>query len=118
MAMAVRKRRIYKKHQLQTGRYKLKEGVIQLPRECYWMVLKHRGSGEFTNEIDADGNIALILSDETGRGQPRSWPVISFLSKDEARHLARRLQEFAGPAPEPEPPPRSYDPKKGTGQLL
>ena len=116
--MAVRKRRIYKKHQLQTGSYKAKEGVIRLPRDCYWMVLRHRGGGEFTNELDDEGEIALILSDDSGRGRSRSWPVISFLNKDEARHLAQRLQEFAGPAPEPEPRAGSYDPKKRTGQLL
>jgi hypothetical protein len=116
--MVVRKRPIYKKHQLQTGRYKAKEGVIRLPRDCYWMVLRHSGGGEFTNELDADGAIALILSDDSGRGRSGSWPVISFLSNDEARHLARRLEEFAGPGPEPEPPTGSYDPKKRTGQLL
>lgn len=116
--MVVRKRRIYKKHQLQTGRYKAKEGVIRLSRDCYWMVLRHLGGGEFTNELDADGEIALILSDDSGRGRPGSWPVISFLNEGEARHLASRLQEFAGPAPEPEPPPSPYDPKKSTGQLL
>ena len=118
MAMALRKRRIYKKHQLQTGRYKAKEGVIRLPRDCYWMVLRHLGDGDFTNEVDADGEIALILSDDSGRGRPGSWPVISFLNAGEARHLASRLQEFAGPAPEPEPRPGPYDPKKSTGQLL
>jgi len=95
--MALRKRRIYKKHQLQTGPYKAKEGVIRLPRDCYWMVLRHVGSGEFSNELDADGEIALILSDDSGRGRSRSWPVISFLDKGEARHLAHRLHPGTRP---------------------
>ncbi len=116
--MFYKKRQSYKKHQLYTGRYTQKEGVIRLPKDCYWMVLKHPRGGDFTNESDAEGEIALILSDDRGRGRPRSWPVISFLSKEEARHLANRLGELAGPAPEPEPPPRSYNRRKTTGQLL
>ena len=116
--MFYRKRQSYKKHQLYTGHYTQKGGVIRLPKDCYWMVLKHPRGGDFTNELNAEGEIALILSDDSGRGRPRSWPVISFLSEEEARHLAKRLEELAGPSPEPEPPARSYDSTKTSAQLL
>lgn len=116
--MALVKRRRYTKHQLLTGRYKQKEGVIRLPPDCYWMVLKHPKGGRFTNQPDAEGDIALVLSDDSGRGRPRSWPVISFLTKQEAHHLAKRLQELAGPVPEPQRPAGAYDPRKRDGQLL
>ena len=116
--MALIKRRRYRKHQLLTGRYKQKEGVIRLSQDCYWMVLKRPRGGNFTNQPDAEGDIALVLSDDSGRGRPRSWPVISFLTAQEARHLAKRLQELAGPAPEPQRRTGTYDPRKHDGQLL
>ena len=118
------KRQSYKKHQLNTGRYPVKEGTIRLPKDCYWMVLKHLGGGDFTNERDATGNIALILSDDRGRGRGRTWPVISFLTTDEALHLAKSLEQYAKgepykpPKPKKSPKAELYNPDQTMGQLL
>lgn len=122
--MSEGKRQSYKKHQLYTRHYPAKEGVIRLPRDCYWMVLKHQGGGQFTNERDAPGRIALILSDDQGADRPREWPVISFLTADEALHLAKTLEMYAKEEPykppKPKKPPKaeSYQPDKPLGQIL
>jgi len=90
----------YKKHQLYLNDYQvLKGGVVELPDNCKWIAMKHIGyhgrSGQFTNVPEEKGDITLIL-DETRSKKGGFWPVISFLTDDEARELASELLNLAG----------------------
>lgn len=87
---------LYRKHQLYSGIYEVSEdGKTKVPDECCWIVKSHQ-SGRMFGPVDGPGEIVLILEedfpigtvDRVGTG---FWPVISFLTPDEARRLARQL---------------------------
>jgi len=89
----------YKKHQLYLNDYQvLKGGVVELPDNCKWIVMKYLGNkghrGQFTNIPEEKGGICLIL-DETRSEKGGFWPVMSFLTDDEARELANELLDLA-----------------------
>lgn len=80
----------YSKHNLYWGQYKPDNGSVGLDK-CNWVVLRYVGSdeehGHFTNNPEDKGDICLVLNDE----ENQFWPVMSFLSKDEAKKLAQEL---------------------------
>ena len=89
---------MYGKHQLYLDDYKVKNGVVFLPTECYWMVKRHIGGGNF---IDPDsfemtgkgkGTICLILNQEYS-AKSGFWPVMSFLTEEEAQKLRNQLDQ-------------------------
>ena len=89
----------YRKHQIYCGIYDVPEnGRVQLEDGCQWVIRKYLGlregygEGEFDDCLEAEGEIALLLDD----GDNGFWPVISFLSKEEAISLADDLLESAG----------------------
>ncbi len=84
----------YKKHQLYLDDYKIKEGgVIELPHECNWIVRKHIGTGDFIDEEMEKGEICLILNEVRGETSG-FWPVMSFLTKEEAGELCKELARY------------------------
>lgn len=81
---------MYQKHQLYLDDYPIKDKVVNLPDKCNWIVKGHIGSGDFTDEDDEQGDICLILN-ETCSEVRGFWPVMSFLTKDEAVKLSQKL---------------------------
>lgn len=84
----------YKKHQLYLDDYEIKEGgVIELPNGCNWVVRKQIAAGDFTDEENEKGEICLILN-EARSETSGFWPVMSFLTKEEAGELCKDLARF------------------------
>jgi len=82
----------YAKHGLFTGIYQARGKVFDLPDKASWQVLKYVGhqapsSGVFSNDMNERGEIALVLNDE----ENNFWPIISFLTQEEARALSTAL---------------------------
>jgi len=81
----------YKKHNLYTAKYKIDENgcVVGIPSNASWIVTVFEGYsngvGHFT--FSKGEIIALILNDE----ENQFFPVISFLTKEEAKKLAYDL---------------------------
>lgn len=86
----------YGKHNIYWGIYTPKEDTVKLPSKAEWKVLKYvgfeTGSGIFSNNLEEKGVIALILADE----ENRFFPVISFLTREEAESLIRQLKKAVG----------------------
>ena len=82
----------YKKHQLYLGNYEIKDGVINLPDGCNWLVMQHIDGGNFVNPGEEKSDICLILN-ETRTETSGFWPVMSFLTKAEARQLRDQLDK-------------------------
>lgn len=85
----------YEKHNLFVGKYQLPEsGFVPLPK-ARWRIARHTGTdaygGLFSYDPKDDGE-AILLALEDGM----FWPVMSFLSRDEAAALAGELARFAG----------------------
>ena len=76
----------YAKHNLYTGKYgRRMNNWYELGDNAHWVVRRYHGieevMGVFSEEDVAGGNICLILEDEN------FWPVMSFLTPDEAYAL-------------------------------
>ena len=85
----------YGKHQLYKGNYLMsKGGEIKLPGKYCWKVGKYEGDRTWGYEADGMGTITLLLEEDYGNGGG-FWPVISFLSPDEAKELAQQLLDMA-----------------------
>lgn len=83
----------YGKNQLYTGLYKIeKGGKVELPEDCHWKVLKFQGSSRFCLDPLEEGEIALVLEDDI-ETEKKFWPLISFLTKEEARDLKEELEK-------------------------
>ena len=89
----------YQKHQIFWGAYKSeREDFVSLP-DAQWIIRRHIGmdeeGGHFSHDPSDLGleqsNITLILEDEKNS----FWPVMSFLTPEEATELARQLLQFA-----------------------
>ena len=85
----------YRKHNLYTGEYELTEnGVCAPPEECEWTALavvgEHEEGGQFLPIEGEAESICLVLQDQG------FWPVMSFITKTEARLLAHTLLEAVG----------------------
>ncbi|KKK76736.1 hypothetical protein LCGC14_2860610 [marine sediment metagenome] len=88
----------YEKHSLFVGKYDKSLGQVAFaPKpDAQWVVRRYLGSkngeGQFTPEIgEAErGPLVLILQDDS------FWPVMSFLTEDEAASLAAQLTEAVG----------------------
>ena len=83
----------YVKHQLYLDDYKIERRVVRLPDKCEWIVMKHYGSGNFTDEPDEAGEICLILS-ETKSETGGFWPVMSFLTRGEVEKFRDQLSKY------------------------
>lgn len=87
----------YGKHQLYKGDYEMsKGGEIKPPDECRWVVRKYQSGRMFSPDVNEPGEIALILEEDYPIGTVNRvgtgfWPVISFLTPDEAKHLGKQL---------------------------
>jgi hypothetical protein len=82
----------YEKHNLYTRVYRLDEfgRVVGIPRDAKWMAMAFEGYSNGLGHFNPEGKgdiVVLILNDE----QNSFFPVISFLTKDEARQLAHDL---------------------------
>jgi len=89
----------YGKHQCYLNSYTVHEGgTVELPDSCNWVVMKYVGSaegfGQFTDftDVNDQGKICLILKEARSEGD-EFWPVMSFLTKDEARDLDNELKK-------------------------
>lgn len=83
----------YRKHQLYLNDYEVKDGVVLLPKECYWKVQRQIGGRMFTKlDEEEKGRICLILNQDYSdtRG---FWSVMSFLTNEEARKLRDQLDQ-------------------------
>ena len=78
----------YSKHNLYWGAYEEEDGDYIGLNNSHWVVRKHLGDGAFTDSTIAHGEICLILEDEN----ISFWPVMSFISKDEAKELIKTLK--------------------------
>lgn len=82
----------YAKHNIYLGAYGINV-VARLPTHLEWKVFKYErysrehGGGKFNPNLSAEGEIAMVLVDE----QLSFWPIISFLSPEEARKLGEQL---------------------------
>jgi len=80
----------YSKHNLYTKAYDADEhGRVTVPNNAKWRAFVYVGYTEHGNFIDSGSGevIALVLNDD----ENRFWPVISFLTRDEAIELAVEL---------------------------
>jgi len=85
----------YSKYQLYLNHYAVSGSrVVVLPDNCKWTVMRFLGNGNFTNNSERKGKICLILSEESEEAEG-FWPVISFLTREEALNLAAELKDFA-----------------------
>lgn len=88
---------LYGKHQFYKGNYEMSEGgEILVPDECRWVVRKYQDGCMFSLNVNESGRIALILEEDYPIGTINRvgtgfWPVISFLTPGEAKHLAKQL---------------------------
>lgn len=94
----------YAKHNLYLGDYKVKRAkgggrFIELPKKCNWEVLLFTGESEYGGcfilpryRKRKTDRIALILNETKGEDHG-FWPVISFLSNQEAKELIKKLNE-------------------------
>ena len=88
----------YEKHNLYAGAYdkRLAEVSFSPAPNAHWVVRRHLGSkngeGQFTVEAAGPerGGLVLILQDDS------FWPVMSFLTEDEAASLAMELTQAVG----------------------
>lgn len=88
----------YVKHQLYLGNHQVQDEtkMVRLPDSCYWVVMKLIGDREFVDSATKqEGKICLILNENSGKAGGL-WPVMSFLSKDEAIALSRQLRRATG----------------------
>jgi len=80
----------YKKHQIYINKgYAVKGNTVELPDSAKWQVTHHQGNteegGTFSPELR--GPIMMCLND----GEGQFWPVMSFLTDEEAGTLATEL---------------------------
>lgn len=89
----------YQKHQLYLDKYEVSSGgVVNLPDDCNWIVMRYLDWGHFTNatsgELGHPHGICLILN-ATRTETEGFWPVMSFLTKKEARELSKELAKHS-----------------------
>jgi len=87
----------YGKYNIFTAKYEVDEnGVVKgISPKAKWMAMAFEGyadsEGRFTRVPKGD-IIVLVLDDEDNE----FWPVISFLTREEAKRLAEELLRFVG----------------------
>jgi len=80
----------YKKHQIFISKgYAVKENTVELPDSAQWRVTHHLGNTEEGGHFSPDlkGPIMMCLNDDEGQ----FWPIMSFLTDEEAGALAADL---------------------------
>jgi hypothetical protein len=86
----------YAKHNLYVGKYDPSGAwrTFEVPPSAQWVVrckiAEDEEGGRFTSELAKGRPICLILHDDD------FWPVMSFLSEEEAATLAAQLTQIVG----------------------
>ena len=82
----------YKKHNFTIHPYEvLESGAVQVPEGCEWVVRIYDGE-VFHTPSNSKGQICLIL-EEAHDKKSGFWPIMNFLSLDEAANLADQLHD-------------------------
>lgn len=77
--------RVSEKHTLHPGNYEMSAGAVIVPEKAQWRAFETK---------EHPKKILLVLEDEWGKDRG-FWSVMSYLTPEEAKKLARELQEAA-----------------------